>query len=208
MSIPKRATAAVTASVAALLLAACSSSGSSKAPSTPPTSQVVAGTAAGAVAPAGTWGLAPDTSAAAKKAGLPMLGQEMLEVHYHAHLDVIVDGQQVTVPAGIGIDQVKQTITALHTHDQSGIIHIEAGKDEPFTLGQTFTEWGQTLSATQVGPVAIGADKALHVFVNGKEVTDPAAYVVKQHDEIVVWVGAKDATPTGIPSTYTFPQGV
>jgi hypothetical protein len=212
MSIQKRAAAAVTASVAALLLAACSSSGSAK-----PSPQVPAGNAttapapaaggSGATAPAGTWGLAPDMSAAARKAGLPMLGQEMLQVHYHAHLDVIVDEKKVTVPAQIGIDMTQQTITALHTHDTSGILHIEAGKDEPFTLGQAFTEWGQPLTATQVGPVTLGTDKALHVFVNGKEVTDPASYVLKAHDEIAVWVGAKDATPN-VPASYTFPPNV
>ena len=210
MTIPKRATAAVTASVAALLLAACSSSGSTKPAQSPGTQgpATAAGPATGdAAAPAGTWGLAQDMSAAALKAGLPMLGHENLQVHYHAHLDVIVDGQPVTVPAYIGIDVAKQTITALHTHDPSGILHIEAAKDEPFTLGQVFTEWGQPLTATQVGPVAVGADKAEHVFVNGKEVTDPAGYVLKSHDEIAVWVGAKDATPT-VPTSYAFPQGV
>jgi hypothetical protein len=102
---------------------------------------------------------------------------------------------------------VKQTITALHTHDPSGILHIESAKDEPFTLGQVFTEWGQPLTASQVGPVAVGADKAEHVFVNGKEITDPAGYVLKAHDEVAVWVGAKDATPN-VPTNYTFAQGL
>jgi hypothetical protein len=215
MSIQKRAAAALTVSVAALLLAACSSAASTHAtggsaataggsPAAPGTPKPAG---AGSVAPAGSWGLAPDMSAAAKKAGLPMLGQEMLQVHYHAHLDVIVDGQPVTVPASIGIDQAQQTITALHTHDTSGILHIESANDAPFTLGQAFAEWGQPLTATQVGPVAVGADKAEHVFVNGKEITDPAAHVLKSHDEVAVWVGAKDAKPD-VPASYAFPPNV
>jgi hypothetical protein len=147
-------------------------------------------------------------SAAAKKAGLEMLGQEMLQVHYHAHLDVIVDGQPVTVPAFIGIDNAQQKISALHTHDTSGVLHIEAAQDTPFTLGQAFTEWGQALTATQVGPVALGSDKAVHVFVDGKELTtDPASYVLKAHDEVAVWVGAKGQTPQ-VPSSYAFPPGL
>jgi hypothetical protein len=147
-------------------------------------------------------------SAAAAKAGLEMLGQEQLAVHYHAHLDVVVDGQPVTVPAYIGIDLVQQKISALHTHDPSGVIHIESAKDNPFKLGQVFTEWGQPLSATQVGPETIGADKALHVFVNGKEVAgDPSGIVLHAHDEIVVWVGAKADTPANVPSSYAFPAG-
>ncbi|NUR62834.1 MAG: hypothetical protein HOV87_29900 [Catenulispora sp.] len=217
MSIPQRAAAAAAVTVTALVLTACSSSGSTKAGSS-------AGTSGGASTSAGTssaaggtsssdvtstsWDRNPDQSATAKKAGLQMLGNEMLQVHYHAHLDVIVDGQKITVPQYIGIDENAQTITALHTHDTSGILHIESAADIPFKLGQAFTEWGQPLSGTQVGPVAIGADKAVKLIVNGKEVAgDPSQYVLKSHDEVVVWVGPKDATPQ-VPSSYAFQPGL
>lgn len=206
MGMKKRAVGAVTAATAALVvLAGCSSSKSTPAAAAPSQTAPAAGSVPSA---GGAWALPADMSAAATKAGLEMLGQEQLAVHYHAHLDVIVDGQPVTVPAYIGIDLVQQKISALHTHDPSGVIHIESAKDNPFKLGQVFTEWGQPLSATQVGPEAIGGDKALHVFVNGKEYTgDPAGIVLHAHDEIVVWVGAKADTPSNIPSSYAFPAG-
>ena len=214
MSIPKRAAIGLAATVTALIMTACSStasSGSSNGSSggAASTSTTTAGTqAAPSTAAAANWSRNPDQTSTALKAGLPMLGSEMLQVHYHAHLDVIVDGQPVTVPQYVGIDENAQTITALHTHDTSGVLHIESGKDTPFTLGQFFTEWGQPLSATQVGPVALGADKELHVIVNGKEVTgDPAAYVLKAHDEVAVWVGAKGQAPQ-VPSSYAFPAGL
>ena len=205
MSIPQRAAAALAATATALILTACSSTGSvGKSPSTRSSTSAAQSQAA---ATSTSWDRNPNQQATAKAAGLPMLGQEMLQVHYHAHLDVIADGQQITVPALIGIDTDVQTITALHTHDTSGVLHIESAKDTPFTLGQAFTEWGQPLSATQVGPVSLGSDKALHVFVNGKEVSDPAGYVLKAHDEIAVWVGAKGETPQ-VPSSYAFAQGL
>ena len=223
MSIPKRAAAAVAATVTALVLTACSSSGSSKAGGSAGTSggastsaassagtsaSSAAGGTSGSAVTSTSWDRNPDQSATAKKAGLQMLGNEMLQVHYHAHLDVIVDGQKITVPQYIGIDENAQTITALHTHDTSGILHIESAEDTPFKLGQAFTEWGQPLSATQVGPVAIGPDKTVKLIVIGKEVAgDPAQYVLKSHDEIVVWVGAKDATPQ-VPSSYQFAAGL
>lgn len=222
MSIPKRAALglAATATATALILTACSSNGSSgssngSAGGAAPTTSSSAGSApntapsSGAPAAAGAgWARNPDQASTALKAGLPMLGSEMLQVHYHAHLDVIADGKPVTVPALVGIDENAQTITALHTHDTSGVVHIESGKDTPFKLGQFFTEWGQPLSATQVGPVAIGGDEALHVYVNGKELTtDPAQYVLKAHDEVVVWVGDKAQTPQ-VPASYNFPAGL
>ncbi|MFL6117929.1 MAG: hypothetical protein ACJ786_42230 [Catenulispora sp.] len=222
MSIPKRAAVALAATATALVLTACASSGSgsgsagssggastsSSSPSSAASSSSSAASSGSTTGVSGPWARNPDQTSTAKKAGLQMLGNEMLQVHYHAHLDVIVDGQQVTVPQYIGIDENAQTITALHTHDTSGILHIESAEDIPFKLGQVFAEWGQPLTGTQVGPVAIGPDKALKLIVNGKEVGgDPAQYVLKAHDEVVVWVGAKDATPQ-VPSSYAFAPGL
>src|SRR3954453_2116515 len=128
------------------------------------------------------WGLPADARPYIRAAGLEVLGEEQLEVHYHAHVDVIdastvATGQKVTVPAGIGfvIQNDKATgITVLHTHDTSGVIHIESAKPQPFALGQVFTEWGVALSATQVGGLQADATHALQVFVNGRKFTgDP-----------------------------------
>lgn len=137
-----------------------------------------------------------------------MLGQEMLDVHYHAHLDVVVDGKAVSVPGGIGIDEARQQLSALHTHDASGIVHIESGADIPYTLGQLFIEWGQPLTSRAVGPVTVPVKKAVKVFVNGTTVDgSPADVRFHSHDEIVVWVGPSDQMPE-VPSTYTFPNGL
>jgi hypothetical protein len=154
------------------------------------------------------WRLPEDPSGAAARAGLSMLSREMLDVHYHAHLDVIVRDIKIQVPANIGIDVRKQAITALHTHDTTGIIHIESEKDIPFTLGQVFAEWGQALTAAQVGPVVLAKGEEMRVYVNGKRAQgDPAKLRLTAHAEIVVWVGQADDNPK-VPSTYDFPEGV
>lgn len=154
------------------------------------------------------WQTPADPSAAAEKAGLQMLSREMLAVHYHAHLDVFSGNSRVTVPPYIGIDVNKKAITALHTHDSSGIIHIESADDVPFTLGQFFTEWGQPLTPTQVGQITVPAGSELRVYRNGQQVSgDPAALKLSAHDEIVVWVGPTGDKPQ-IPSSFDFPQGL
>jgi hypothetical protein len=154
------------------------------------------------------WPVPADASAAAEKAGLQMLGQEMLAVHYHAHLDVLINGGRVKVPPYIGIDLNKKSITALHTHDSSGIIHIESANDTPFTLGQVFTEWGQPLTATQVGQVKVPAGSELRVYRNGELADgDPNALKLNAHDEIEVWVGPTGDKPK-VPSSFNFPQGL
>lgn len=141
-------------------------------------------------------------------AGLPALTQEALEVHYHAHLDILVNGQSVTVPGSIGIDDQAQRISPVHTHDPSGIIHIEAPAPHPFTLGQFFIEWNVRLSAKCLGSLCSGNGKSLRLYVGGKPgPTDPATLILAAHQEIVLVYGDADAALT-IPSTYNFPPGL
>jgi hypothetical protein len=154
-----------------------------------------------------TWPVPADPQAAAAKAGLPMLGSEMLEIHYHAHLDLLIRGVAVAVPAYIGIDLKKQQISPLHTHDTSGVAHIESATDIPFTLGQFFAEWGQPLNANHIGPATVGAGEKLRVYLNGQELAgDPAAAKFVAHGEYYFWLGPADGTPS-VPSSYTFPAG-
>lgn len=161
-----------------------------------------------ATIPALVWPLPADPEAAARAAGLPMLGREMLAVHYHAHLDVIVGDRSVVVPAGIGIDQARGVLSALHTHTPDGIVHIESAVDIPYTLGQFFTEWGQSLTPRQVGAFRLPPGWVLRVFQDGTDVSvAPDRLRFRQHDEIAVWVGPVDERPV-VPSFYLFPQGL
>ena len=153
------------------------------------------------------------------KAGLTLTPEETLTVHYHAHLDVIVDGSPVEVPAGLGInvgpngalpEHGSRGIAPLHTHDTSGILHIEAAKNDTFTLGQVFTEWGVALSAGHVGAYATGdsGDRTVDVYVNGQRYTgDPNQLVIKAHEEIAV-IATSAAHKAPIPRTYHFPEGL
>ena len=157
------------------------------------------------------WPLPADARPYIAAAGLEVLGGEEFAVHYHAHLDVIDNGAKVTVPAGIGfvVQNGKATgITVLHTHDTSGIIHIESAKPQPFTLGQVFTEWGVALSATQVGGLHADGTNVLVAFVDGRRFTgDPATLRLKPHLEIALWYGPSGETPK-VPKSYHFTGGL
>jgi hypothetical protein len=115
----RRITIAVAVLAGAVSLVACGSgkkdsSGSATPSDDKPTAAAV------------SWPAPGDATAQAKAAGLPMLGQEGQVLHIHSHLDVYVDGKTVTVPAEVGIDLVRQQISPLHTHDTSGVVHIES----------------------------------------------------------------------------------
>lgn len=71
--------------------------------------------------------------------------------HVHSHLAIFKDGQWLALPANVGI--LSQCDYEMHTHDQTGIIHIETPGIKRFTLGQFFDIWGQPLSSTNVAGV-------------------------------------------------------
>jgi hypothetical protein len=123
----------------------------------------------------------------------------------HAHLDLIVNGQPVTVRADIGIDQDGGRISPLHTHDTSGVIHVESPTRAQFSLAQFFTEWQVALTATQLGGLrASDASGQLHAFVNGRPVAgNPGAITLAGHDEIALVYGP---VPPRVPSTYIWGQ--
>ncbi len=125
------------------------------------------------------------------------LTAEGTALHIHQHLDVFVDGKPVTVPAEIGIFGT-QFITEVHTHDTSGIIHVESPTIKTFSLGQFFGEWAVLLSPTCLGSYCGN----LHWYVNGRQQTgNPATLALSNHQEIVIAAGK---FPAHIPSTYDF----
>ena len=145
--------------------------------------------------------------AAVKAAGLPLLTMEATDVHYHAHLDVVVDGQPVQVPAQIGIAG-QTAISSMHTHDPTGIIHIESPTNATFTLGQFFTEWQVRLNLSCVDNLCATSDKTWHFYVNGQPYPgDPTTIVLKSHQEIAAIYGNLSAG-TQPPAQYDFPAGL
>ena len=129
-----------------------------------------------------------------------MAGHNGLVQHFHAHLDIFVNGKKVKVPAYVGINLGAGYLTELHTHDARGVIHIESQKPENFKLGQFFAEWAVFLNAHQVGGY-----KGLKWYLDGKPQTgNPQNLLLKPHQEIAIVVGKP---PAKIPSSYKFLPG-
>jgi hypothetical protein len=156
------------------------------------------------LAPAG------DTAQSHPVDGITCDTSEQLVFHIHAHLQIYVGGKQQLVPAGIGIGPPLQMIgdvvvggscfSWLHTHDESGIIHIESPLMQTFVLGNFFDIWGQPLSTTQVGP----AHGAVTAFVDGAPYGgDPGTIPLAAHAVIQLDV----ADPVVAAQPYTWPAG-
>jgi hypothetical protein len=202
-------------SVALVLPAACGGGGAvspgySASPAPPPSAR------------AAPWSLPADPMSLVRQAGLTPATQEFFTYHVHAHLDVFVNGRRVQIPGGIGIDITdpavrrfmvegapgysakgcpQPCIFPLHTHNVTGVLHIEAPVKTQPTLGQFFQEWGVRLDGSCVGGYCRPASSVV-VFVDGKRRTgSPGDIPLLDHDEIAIVIGAP---PAQIPARYAF----
>lgn len=135
---------------------------------------------------------------------LPSAGQTE---HIHAHLSVYVRGKRVTVPANIGLDAAQGIESPLHTHDTTGVVHVEARKaSDRLTLGAFFDVWGVRFTDTALAAYRDNGKAKVRVYRNGKPLTNPTRYVLREHDNIIVGYGPPGSTPTSVP--FTWPSGL
>jgi hypothetical protein len=135
--------------------------------------------------------------------------------HQDVHVSLFVRGRQIALPLGIGV--VGPQITAyprgpyaggayagnddcvywMHTHDRTGIIHVEPQRpNQTFELGTFFDIWGQPLTRSQAatyrGEVRIFRWHIDDPQPRVSEVTrqsGAATLAYRSHDEITVQVG-------------------
>jgi hypothetical protein len=108
--------------------------------------------------------------------------------HIHALVSIYHDGKRLALPESIG--RGSGCNYEMHTHDGSGVVHIETDVPKTFTLGQFFALWGQPLSASAVAGVS---GTPVYYAVDNEKVaritTHPAALLLSAHREIVIVTG-------------------
>lgn len=110
-----------------------------------------------------------------------------LAEHIHPHLEVVINGQPVTIPANIGISATCQR--PVHTHDASGTIHVESPVVYPFTLHDFFLVWGEPFDNTQILQYKVDSSHFLRMTVNGLPNSQFENYVMQDGDQIVITYG-------------------
>ena len=115
-------------------------------------------------------------------------------IHIHSALSMMMDNKPFSVPKNIGIDSSlwrnnsldkygmqampemgMSGMAPLHTHDDSGIIHVESSIDRDYTLGEFFNIWGLDLE-----------NKVVKATVNGKPSTDYKSILLKDGEKITL----------------------
>ena len=163
------------------------------------------------------WPAPPNPMELTREAGLVPERAEFLEYHVHAHLDVIFNGEAVTVPAGIGIDTSNPAvvddgqgvgltqecdepcISPLHTHATDGVLHTETRTPAPNNLGQFFVQWDVKLDASCVGEFC-APGTPIGFYIDGEAYDgDPREIELSDKREIAIVIGTP---PDTIPSEF------
>ncbi len=92
--------------------------------------------------------------------------------HIHAYVAIYINGQPSAVPQYVGIPQDSSGNSTcfywLHTHDSSGIIHIESPVNEIFTFGQFRDEWDQQFQSLGFAPELL-LNAGWTIWLNGQK---------------------------------------
>jgi hypothetical protein len=160
--------------------------------------------------------------------GIPCDQLEGSQVHYHAALQIVYQGQVRNLRDNIGI-QPDATGTGvkcyywLHVHAaDKNVIHIESPRSKVFTLGQFMDVWNawskanggdpQLLDATHVSTFTLTGDEQMKVYIDlgddkGAQLYtgDPRKIQLKSHEVITIEITPPDVNP---PPKFTFPSGL
>jgi len=103
--------------------------------------------------------------------------------HYHPNLVVTINGAGMLIPVTINSGCAQP----IHTHDSSGILHVESDTNRDYTLNDWFLLWGNfennptiaILNSTQIWQYKVDATHHLTMTVNGVNYTStpPQDYV-------------------------------
>jgi hypothetical protein len=127
---------------------------------------------------------------------------EANKFHIQSQLNIFINGMPFAVPSEIGITNT--CLYWIHTHDDTGVIHIESPETRNFTLGNLFNIWNKKFDNHQLFDNVVIGTNAIDVYINGTKVPSETNYrdiVLKAHDVITIVYGN---TPATIPSKYDF----
>ena len=94
-------------------------------------------------------------------------------MHIHPHLKIFVKGEEIKIPSNIGISS--SCMRPVHTHDDSGTMHLEFPTKTDVTLETFFKIWEKPLNEFGINP---------KMKVNGVENAELEGYIMRDSDQI------------------------
>jgi hypothetical protein len=93
-----------------------------------------------------------------------------LSYHWHTQLTITDRNGAVTIPANVGFSAA--CAEPVHTHDTSGLIHVESDTSRTYTLGDFLLVWGKPFGSPS------------QMVVNGSPVSPSAAQPLQDQETI------------------------
>tara|TARA_B100001113_G_scaffold1572_1_gene1392 strand:- start:273 stop:794 length:522 start_codon:yes stop_codon:yes gene_type:complete len=92
-----------------------------------------------------------------------------LSTHDHAQLVIVINGTEVDIESNIGIgDPDCNGMKGIHTHDNTGRLHIETPSPMPAPLGAFFEIWGESFSEDEIMGHKSDQSHEIILTVNGE----------------------------------------
>jgi len=104
--------------------------------------------------------------------------------HIHPRLSIRVNGVTEKLPTNIGI--TFSCMHPLHTHDETGEIHVESPEKRDFTLGDFFAVWGKMFDQSQILDYKSDAEHEIVMTVDGKPSTEFEELILIDKQQIVI----------------------
>ena len=130
---------------------------------------------------------------------------EQTAYHIHVHLTIWLNGSQVTVPQNVGIASDTSCYYWLHTHDTTGVVHIEAPATASLNLQQFLHIWGRGFSTLGFQD-QLASSTGWTIYVGGKQISGDFSKVVFQpHMVITIAYNSPNVKPDTV---YNFAAGL
>ncbi len=114
-----------------------------------------------------------------------------LAMHIHVEVQIYLDGQPLAIPADVGV--FGQAAYPLHTHDSSGLVHIESPVARDFHLQDFFAVWNTTPEGHAVLAML---DAARYLTVTDDGAISTGLPLVPLHDHDSSIIQALSASPS------------
>ncbi|SHJ08481.1 hypothetical protein SAMN02745244_01691 [Tessaracoccus bendigoensis DSM 12906] len=130
------------------------------------------------------WDAPRDAISYIQAAGLPELSLGADEDPWILEISVQYRGEDIEIPAYIGIDRLRAVQAPVHTHEPGGEVWLEGEEDRASTLGDFFNLWGVRFGDGCLGDVC----GDLTVTADGQPVDAPTELTLRGLDQVAVSV--------------------
>ena len=107
-----------------------------------------------------------------------------IKLHTHPELSIRIKGKTTEIPANVGVSAA--CMRPVHTHDGSGVIHVEFPGPRNVPVKDFFKVWEKKFTPECIFDNCNGVEGQLRMTVNGKENIEFGEYLMKDRDRIEI----------------------